>query len=157
MHTTQKSLYLVMVPTLTSGPSSYLQTHWFHPDAKIPIWRRQSGSCCCGCSSRVLSRTQWTPQCLCHVLLLNLVFILLWIPWSSDYFTTSEETQTSFFCNLISFRSKTLLCFQFHLTFLVSFHLDFIRPTARNHFSFILWDLGLCWIQTSFSLSQFLP
>lgn len=156
IYTVQKSLYVLMISTLPSEPSSYLQTHLLHSDANISLRRLQGGSCCCKCFPGVLSGIYWAPQGLCYVFFLNLVLSCFWILWSLDYFTTSETTQTSF-CNLITFRSKTSLCFHFHLAFLVSFNLDFMRPAAGIPFSSILSDLGFYWIWASFSLSQFLP
>ena len=47
------------------------------PDAKIFIQRLQSRSYCSQFFPHVISGSQWTPQCLCEVLLLNLVCTLL--------------------------------------------------------------------------------
>ena len=160
--TAQKSFHIVMVLSLTSGPSPYLQTQWYHPVAEISIWRLQSGNCPCGCFSHVRSRTQWALQCLCHVLFQSLVLILLLNSFvlvvlgytSSTPLLLRQHKHLFFSCKLISFRSKTAFCFYLHLAFLVSFHLGFYKD---NHFSSILSDLELCLIWASFSLLQFLP
>lgn len=155
MCTAQKSFYLVTALILTSGPSPYLQTQWYHPVARISIWRLQSGNCRCGRFSHVLLRTQWALQCLCHVLFQSLVLTLLLISFILGllhYFW--GNTNIFFSCKLISLGSETTLCFYLHSAFLVSFHLGFYKD---NHFPSILSDLGLCWIWASFPLLQFLP
>lgn len=154
MHTAQKSLYVVMVPTVTSGPSPYLQTHWLHPDASISIRRLRVGA-----AAKVLPkcalRDPVSTTGLCCVLLRNLVFILLLnsLVLGLLHYFWGNQTSLSATSFPSEARPHSVSTFIWHL---VCFHLDFMTPTARTHFFSILSDPGLCWVWASFSLSHFL-